>query len=373
MTEPRGRGDGTRVVHAGVPPAAQGEPFLPGPTFAAPFHSVGDPHEVPYSYGREHSPTWTHFEAALGELEGGRATVFPSGMAAATAVLLPTLRPGDVLVAPNDCYMSVRTIAEGHLRERGVEVRLVPTETDAVLAAIDGAALVWVESPSNPGLDVVDLALVVERSHRVGAKVAIDNTLATPLGQRPLELGADFSMSSDSKYVSGHSDLLLGHVATKDDALSEQLVGWRTHTGSIPGPFETWLAHRSLATMDVRLERESANALAIAEFLSSRAEVSSVRYPGLPGDPAHELARRQMSRFGTVLSFVLDGAEAAEAFIEGCELVAGATSFGGVHTSAERRARWGRDAVAPGFIRMSAGCESTDDLIADIGSALDRL
>jgi len=373
MSDARHRGDGTRAVHAGVPAAEQGEPFLPGPTFAAPFHSVGDPHAVPYSYGREHNPTWTHFEAALGDLEGGRATVFPSGMAAATAVLLPRLRPGDVLVAPNDCYMSVRTIAEGHLRERGVEVRLVPTDTDAVLGAIEGAALVWLESPSNPGLDIVDLPRVIERSHAAGAKVAVDNTLATPFGQRPLELGADFSMSSDSKYISGHSDLLLGHVATTDDELGDQLVDWRTHTGSIPGPFETWLAHRSLATLDVRLERESANALAIAEFLSGRGDVSDVRYPGLPGDPTHEVARRQMTRFGTVLSFVLDGADRAEAFIEGCELVAGATSFGGVHTSAERRARWGRDAVAPGFIRMSAGCEDADDLIADIAGALDRL
>ncbi len=175
-------------------------------------------------------------------------------------------------------------------------------------------------------------------------------------------------MTSDSKYVSGHGDLVLGHVATSDPGLYEQLVDWRTHTGSIPGPFEAWLAHRSLATLDVRLERESANALALAEFLSGRPEVSGVRYPGLPGDPAHELARRQMDRFGTVIGFELDGADRAEAFIDACELVAAATSFGGVHTSAERRGRWGRDAVAEGFIRLSAGCEDTDDLIADVGS-----
>ena len=373
MSEPRGRGDGTRAVHAGLPQAEQGAPFLPGPTFAAPFHAAGDPHDAAYSYGRHHNPTWTLLEAALGELEGGAAIAFPSGMAAASAVLLSTLRPGDVLVAPSDCYMSVRTIAEEYLAERGVVVRLVPTATGAVLDALDAAALVWVETPSNPGLDLVDLPLVIERAHAAGALVAVDNTLATPLGQRPLELGADFSMSSDSKYVSGHSDLLLGHVATIAEGLAAQLEHWRTHTGSIPGPFEAWLAHRSLATLDIRLERECANALAIAEFLSSRADAGAIRYPGLPGDPAHELASRQMDRFGTVLSFVLEGAERADAFLEACELVAGATSFGGVHTSAERRGRWGRDAVAPGFIRLSAGCENADDLIADIGAALDRV
>ena len=373
MSEPRRRGDGTRAVHAGLPAAAQGEPFLPGPTFAAPFHAAGDPAHVPFSYGRHHNPTWSRYEAALGEIEGGQAVAFASGMAAVTAVLLPTLRPGDVLVAPSDCYMSVRTIAEEHLADRGVEVRFVPTDTEAVLRAIDGARLVWLESPSNPGLDVVDLALLIERAHTAGALVAVDNTLATPFGQRALALGADYSMASDSKHISGHSDIVLGHVAVSDPAFHEQIVDWRTHTGSIPGPFEAWLAHRSLATLDVRLERECANALAIAEFLSRRGDVRGVRYPGLIGDPAHDLAKAQMTRFGTVLAFELDGAERADEFLERCELVAGATSFGGVHTSAERRARWGRDAVAPGFIRLSAGCENPDDLIADIGAALDSL
>lgn len=373
MTGPRRRGDGTRAVHAGLPGAEQGEPFLPGPVFAAPFHAAGDPAEAPFSYGRHHNPTWSRYEAALSEIEGGRAVAFASGMAAVTAVLLPTLRPGDVLVAPSDCYMSVRTIAEGYLTDRGVEVRLVPTGGGAVLDAVDGARLVWLESPSNPGLDVADLRQVIDRAHATGALVAVDNTMATPFGQRPLDLGADFSMSSDSKHLSGHGDLVLGHVAASDPDLAEQVVHWRTHTGSIPGPFEVWLAHRSLATLDVRLERECANALAIAEFLTGRPDVRGVRYPGLPGDPAHALASRQMTRYGTVLGFEIDGADRAEAFVAACELVAGATSFGGVHTSAERRGRWGRDAVAPGYIRLSAGLEDGDDLIADIGAALDRV
>ena len=367
----RDRGDGTRAVHAGLPAPAQGEPYLPGPTFAAPFHAAGDPHQVPFYYGRHHNPTWTRYEAALAELEGGPATAFASGMAAVTAVLLPTLRPGDVLVVPSDCYMSVRTIAEEHLADRGVEVRLVPTDTEAFAGSIDGARLVWLESPSNPGLDVLDLPRLIEQAHAAGALVAVDNTLATPFGQRPLELGADFSMASDSKHISGHGDLVLGHVACSDLALSERVVEWRTHTGSIPGPFEAWLAHRSIATLDVRLERACSNALTIAESLAARSDVDGVRYPGLPGDPAHKLASRQMERFGTVLGFDAGGEQRADAFLSACELVAGATSFGGVHTSAERRARWGRDAVPAGFIRLSAGCENADDLVADIGRALD--
>ena len=310
------RGDGTRAVHAGLPTPAQGEPFLPGPTFAAPFHAAGDPYDAPFSYGRLGNPTWQRYEAALGELEGGQAVAFASGMAAATAILLPTLRPGDVLVAPGDCYMSVRTIAEEHLAERGVEVRFVPTAGDEVLGALDGARLVWLESPSNPGLDVADLAAVIERAHAAGALVAVDNTLATPFGQRPLELGADFSMSSDSKHISGHSDLVLGHVACADPKLAEEVAGWREHTGSIPGPFEVWLAHRSLATLDVRLERECANAFALAEYLLAHPDVRGVRYPGLPGDPAHELARRQMTRFGTVIGFDVGSAERADEFLE---------------------------------------------------------
>ena len=179
-------------------------------------------------------------------------------------------------------------------------------------------------------------------------------------------------MSSDSKHISGHADLVLGHVSVRDEALVDELRSWRIETGAIPGPFEIWLAHRSLATLDVRLERGCANALAIAEYLASRGDVSGVRYPGLPADPAHEIARRQMTRFGTVVAFELATEERAQAFLIASELVAEATSFGGVHSSAERRARWGGDAIGPGFIRLSAGCENPDDLIADIRRALDE-
>jgi cystathionine gamma-lyase len=372
MSDSGRRGDATRVVHAGLPERAIGDPFLPGPTFAAAFHSPGDPHDSPFVYNRYGNPTWSRYETALGELEGGTAVVFASGMAAAAAILLPALGPGDVLVAPSDGYMSVRTLARGHLADRGVEVRLVPTPGPDSERALDGATLVWFESPSNPALDVCDLPHLIEKAHAAGARVAVDNTLATPLGQRPLEMGADYSLLSASKHITGHSDLVLGYVATRDAQLAKGLVDWRILTGAIPGPFEIWLAHRSLATFDVRLERACSNALAIAEFLLRRQDVAGVRYPGLPADPSYALARRQMDRFGTVLGFELDGADRADAFLAACEIVTSSTSFGGVHTTAERRGRWASDAVQPGFIRLSAGIEDAVDLIADIAAALDQ-
>ena len=366
-----GRGDGTRAVHAGLPAAVQGEPLLPGPEFSSLYHMQGDP-TGGYEYGRYGNRTWAAYEGALGELEGGRALVFGSGMAAATAVLLPFLSPGDVLVVPEDGYPVVRSLARDHLGARGVEVRFAPSGPAFADAIEDGVTLVWAESPSNPGLEVCDLHEVTRRAHVAGALVAVDNTLATPIGQRPLELGADFSVSSDTKYMSGHSDLLLGHVAVDDDALFERLLSWRSTAGSIAGPFETWLAHRSLATLDMRLERQTANALRLAETLAERDDLSGVRYPGRPGDPAHELAAKQMTRFGGIVVFDAGSRERAERFLALCELVADATSFGGVHSIAERRARWPGNEVAEGFIRMSVGCETGDDLIADVTSALDR-
>lgn len=366
------RGRGTRVVHAGLPAPEQGEPFLPGPTFAAPYHLSGPIDAGPYVYNRYGNPTWARYEEALGELESGTAVVFPSGMAAVSAVLQELTAPGDVLVAPADGYPGVRDVAAAHLAPAGVEVRLVPTDDAAIRAALDGATLVWVEVPSNPGLAVLDLAALADDVHAAGALLAVDNTLATPLLQQPLELGADLSMASATKALSGHSDLLLGHVATRDEALVERLVAWRTRGGAIAGPFEVWLAHRSLATLDVRVQRQCANAAALAKALDADPRVRGVRYPGLPSHQGHEVAARQMGgRFGMVVGFELAGAEEAQAFLAACELVAESTSFGGVHSSAERRARWGTDDVSEGFIRLSAGLEEADDLVADVLRALD--
>jgi cystathionine gamma-lyase len=365
--------DATRVIRACYPPGEQGEAFLPGPAFAGPYHLEGDPASSPYAYGRYHNPTWTAYEKALTELEGGSSTVvFSSGMAAVTAVFGAVLKPKDVLVLPSDAYYTTRSAAGGFLPSIGVEVRSAPTACGAQRGSLDGARLLWLESPSNPGLNVCDIASLAEAAHAAGALVAVDNTTATCLGQSPLRLGADISLSSDTKATTGHSDLVLGHASVRDEALAEGLRGWRTRMGAVPGPMEVWLAHRSLATLDVRLERQCRNALALAGFLSARNDVSGLRYPGLPGDPAHPVASRQMRYFGPVVSFTLAGREAAEAFLSACELVFEATSFGGVHTTAERRARWGGDKVPEGFIRMSAGCEDAGDLIDDVRQALDR-
>ena len=365
------RGDGTRVVHAGLSDAAHGEPLLPGPEFASLYHLSGEPSGA-YTYGRYDNRTWTAFEAALGDLEGGSAVLFASGMAACSAVLIPSLAPGDALLLPEDGYPAVRALARDHLAPRGVEVRFAPSGPEFVEAVTGDLAFVWAETPSNPGLEVCDVRELSRRAHLAGALVAVDNTLATPLGQRPLELGADFSVSSDTKYVSGHSDLLLGHVAVDDEVLVERLRTWRSTTGGIPGPFEVWLAHRSLATLDVRLERQCGTALALADRLAGRDDVSGVRYLGRPDDPGHEVAAAQMSRFGAIVVFDLGSRERADRFLVLCELVADATSFGGVHSSAERRARWPGNEVPEGFIRMSVGCETAADLIADVEQALDR-
>jgi cystathionine gamma-lyase len=189
------------MVHAGLPAGAQGEPFLPGPVFAAPFHLRGPVDAAPYTYGRYDNPAWSHLEAALGELEGGEAVVFASGMAAVSAVVVESLRPGDVLLAPSDAYPGIRSIAHEHLEPRGIEARLVPTEAGAVKAAMPGATLVWLESPSNPGLDVLDVPALTAEAHETGARVAVDNTLAGPLCVRPLEAGADWAVMSASKHL----------------------------------------------------------------------------------------------------------------------------------------------------------------------------
>ncbi|GAA1893642.1 cystathionine gamma-lyase [Streptantibioticus ferralitis] len=366
-------GDGTRSVHAGRPPAEAYSPSLPGPAFVAHYHLPGEP-IGPYTYGRDENPTWSRLEEAISGLESpdvpAQTVTFASGMAAVSAVLLAQVRSGDTVVLPSDCYQTTRALQQ-RLESYGVRVRLAPTGGDAQLDVLDGARLLWIETPSNPGLDVCDIRRLADAAHSAGALVAVDNTLSTPLGQRPLELGADFAVASGTKALSGHGDLLLGYVTVRDAELAASVRLWRKTVGAIPGPMEAWLAHRSLATLHLRVDRQQRNALALASALSQREEVTGLRYPGLPTDPAHQVATSQMRNFGPVVSFVLPGRDHAERFLAALRMTGEATSFGSVLSTAERRARWGGDAVPGGFIRFSVGVEDAQDIVADVLQALD--
>ncbi|MET9253668.1 cystathionine gamma-lyase [Streptomyces sp. NPDC003717] len=368
-------GDGTRVVRAGLPEPVKYEPTLPGPVFAAHFHLPGDP-TGPYTYGRDDNPTWTHLERAIGELEAPGRTdtetlVFASGMAAISSVLFSQLRAGDAVVLPSDGYQAL-SLARAQLEAFGIEVRTAPTGGDAQLEVLDGAKLLWIETPSNPGLDVCNVRRLAEAAHARGALVAVDNTLATPLGQRPLDLGADFSVASGTKQLTGHGDILLGYVAGRDATAMAAVRRWRKIVGAIPGPMEAWLAHRSLATLQLRVERQNATALEVARALRERPEISGLRYPGLPDDPSYKIASEQMLRHGCVVSFTLPTRARADRFLEALRLVDDATSFGGVRSTAERRGRWGGDAVPDGFVRLSVGAEDPEDLVADLVRALEE-
>lgn len=368
--------DATKIIRSTLTSSAPGEPLHAGPVFAAPFHSPGDPADSRYTYARSHNPTWTHLEKAIGQMESGpgyRASVlvFASGMAATTAIFGATLRPGDIVVLPSNSYYAARVLAKEYFAKIGVTLRFAPTANNAQAEHLEGTKLLWIETPSNPTMDVCDIAALSEAAHSAGALVAVDNTTPTPLGQLPLALGADFSIASDTKAMTGHSDILLGHVAVRDLELRQQIEQWRTLTGSILGPMEAWLALRSIATLPLRLERACHNAQAIAEFLTTRPEVASVLYPGLPTHPGHAIAQKQMRYFGPVVSFILRDKTAAETFLAKSDLLTAATSFGGIATSAERRARWGGDEIPEGFIRLSVGCEDIEDLLTDITQALE--
>jgi len=289
-------GDGTRCVRAGLPSPRPGQPFLPGPVFASAYHL--DPAAGPMpgvdGYGRPDNATRRALEAAIGELEGGECVAVASGMAAVTAALLLLTRPGDTVLVPADGYYRTRSFAAEALPPRGVRVLTAPTA--GPYPPLDGVRLVLLETPANPGLDVCDISALAARAHAAGALLAVDNTTATPLGQRPLDLGADLVVASGTKALAGHADLLLGYVCTRRPDLAAAIRDWRDTTGSIPGPFDCWLAHRSLATLDLRLARQTANAAALAALLANRPDVRSVRWPGLPTDPAYPLASRQMRR-----------------------------------------------------------------------------
>jgi len=381
--------DSTKIIRSTLTRAVAGEPLHPNPVFAAPYHTPGDPLAVPYNYARMNNPTWTALERTIGQMESGQfapghanagkpyrasALVLASGMAACASVFGAVLRPGDIAVLPTNAFFAARILMQEYFAKMGITVRLAPTAGDAQGEQLEGARLLWIETPSNPTMEVCDIVALSQRAHRAGALVAVDNTTATPLGQRTLALGADFAVASDTKSMTGHSDIILGHVAVRDLELHQQIEQWRTLMGGILGPMEAWLALRSIETLPLRLERSSFNAQRIAGYLTTRTDVvQSVLYPGLPTHPGHAVAARQMQHFGAVLSFDLGERALAEKFFTKAKLITEATSFGGTCTCAERRARWGSDAVPEGFIRLSAGLEHIDDLLEDIAQALDSL
>jgi cystathionine gamma-lyase len=371
-------GDGTRSVRAGEGAPVPGAPLRPSPVFAAPFHLGNLPPRAggADAYARTEHPTLRDFESAVGGLDGGRCLSFATGMAAISAAVLACVATGDRIVLPSDGYYTTRLLARDELERFGVRIDYVATpEIEAVAARGDlaGARLVFLETPSNPQLDVCDIAAVARAARAEGALVAVDNTTATPLGQRPLDLGADMTVGSDTKALTGHSDLLLGHVSTTDDALYARLQAWRNHTGSTPGPFEAWLGHRSMSTLDLRLARQAATAAAVAEVLAGSPAATGVRWPWRAGDPSFPLAARQMLRPNGVVSAELADEGAVETLLAQTRLWTAATSFGGVHSTIDRRAQWGGDAVAPGFVRLSCGIEDTDDLVADLSAGLAAL
>ena len=360
----------TAILHSGYRDPKEPGPFLGGPQFAATYVAPGDPAQHALTYGRFENPTWAALERALGTLDGGDAVCFASGMAAVAAVFGVCLKPGDAVVLPSDSYYTTRLLGANWLARIGVEVRTASTRGNAQAALLDGAKLLWLETPTNPGLEVCDIRALAAAAKERGLDVVVDNTTATAYLQQPLALGADYVVASDTKALTGHADLVLGHVATADSEKASALRTWRTQHGSVPGPMEAWLAHRSIATLPVRLNRQCASAQLLAEMLSAEERVTAVHYPGLPSHPGHETAKQQMQSFGSVVSFELPDAAAAERFLRALTFVREATSFGSVHSTAERRARWGGDMIAQGFIRFSVGCEAAEDILADVQQAL---
>jgi len=342
----------TRAVHLGRPPHEPDQPLNSPITMASTYVAGGD-----REYGRYTNPTWTAFEDALGGLEGGRCLAFASGLSAVGTVF-DLVGHGEKVVAPRHAYNgSIMQLADLELRGRVTPHLVDITDTEAVVAACDDASLVWLESPTSPAMEVADIPAITTAAHEAGAYVVVDNTFATPILQQPLESGVDLVVHSATKYIAGHSDVLLGAVITRDDQLYEVLKGRRDLFGAIPGTFEAWLALRGLRTLPLRVERAQANAQQLARRLRERRDLAEVRYPG----------------FGAMIGMVLPTGEVADLVQHSTELWVYATSLGGVESTLERRRRWKSEAVTipEGLIRLSVGIEDVEDLWEDLSQALD--
>jgi cystathionine gamma-synthase len=336
---------------------------------AAPLHAGATS-----GYARDGQPTTAALERAIGALEGGVAVAFSSGMAAAAA-LLEDLPVGARVLAPDGAYQGSRELLARREAAGRLSLTLVDiADTDAVGERLEGVALLWIESPTNPLVEVADVPALIEAAHGAGARVVVDSTLATPLLQQPLQWGADAVLHSATKFLSGHSDLISGVVVVPDGAAAEQLAAVRTITGAIPGSLEAFLVLRGLRTLPVRLQRAQENAAELALRLEAHDAVERVHFPGLAGTRTHERAQRLLRGPGAVLSLELGaGAEAADRVCESVEVITHATSLGGVESLIERRSRYPSEAhLPPGLLRLSVGCEHVEDLWDDLSQALER-
>jgi cystathionine gamma-synthase len=364
------------AVTVGRPEPVVDAPLNQAPVFASTY--VGTPHVGggELGYGRYGNPTWQALEDTIGALEGGRALTFSSGMAAVHAVL-ELLPAGATVVVPGNCYLGVSSAVDERAAKYGLTVRRVDVaDTMAVLAAAEGADLVWIESPTNPTIEVADLpALGAALAGRT--PLVVDNTFATPLLQQPLESGADIVLHSATKFLSGHSDALLGALVVRDSDTDTyaRLLATRSLHGASPGTMEAYLVLRGIRTLAVRLAQAQANAAVLATRLAAHPAIRRVRFPGLSDDPGHEVAARTMSGFGSLLSVELADADAAEEFIAAARMWVFATSLGGVESTFERRRRWPGElsTVPEGLVRMSVGIEHVEDLWADLEQALQGL
>jgi cystathionine gamma-synthase len=336
--------------------------------------------ESAFEYQRDDTPTALPAETLLTQLEGGRdSLLFASGMAAAAA-LVQALQPGDHIVAQRAMYWGLRTWLEDVCARWGIGLDLVAPDSAAMSSAIRPGTtqLVWVETPSNPTWDVIDIAAAAEAAHAAGAYLVVDSTVATPVHTRPIALGADVVLHSASKALNGHSDVVLGALVAADPAtvLWDRVCDNRKHHGAIPGPFEAWLLQRGMRTLFLRMRQMSATARRVAEHAAAHPRVAAVLYPGLPEHPGHDVATRQMADgFGSMLSLrIVGGRDAALCVVGACRLFRRATSLGGVESLIEHRAtiEGAGTPVPEDLLRVSIGIEDPADLVADLDQALDQ-
>lgn len=375
----------TRAIHAGQDPDPTTGAIIP-PIYQASTHvqdGIGGFREG-YEYNRAGNPTRTSLETQLAALEGGASALsFASGLAAEDALLRGILKPGDHVLLGNDAYGGTYRLLAKVFTKWGVETTTVElSDHDAVRAAIrPETKIVWVETPSNPLLKVVDIAVISEIAHEGGAIAVVDNTFASPALQQPLSLGADLVVHSTTKYLGGHSDVLGGAVIFRDERFFDDVKFQQFAVGAVSAPLDAWLTTRGIKTLAVRVRQHSENAQAIAEWATARPEFERVYYPGLESHPGHEIAARQMSGFGGMLSFGLAaGASAARAFVESTELFQLAESLGGVESligyppdMTHASVRGTELAVPENVVRLSVGIEDLSDLIADLEQGLDRV